>query len=161
MSSIYIGTSLARAGSTEKIEFEDASVVTNTARIMESSVVMTVNDTRIRNPSRNVVATFQDTGLQGVDFTITGSVLNPQDARQVVRNLRNFGARDKITAELPYGVFGVALDKFYGEYDVAPTSERGLVVLESELARVAERPSVLGFVVRLGFAGTLPPAWRT
>ena len=154
MSSIFYGGSLRAAGSSDKIEFNDADVVTAAARVMRSSVNISVNDTRVKNPSENIVSTFQTTGPASIDYTITGTVLHPQDTVQVLTNLKTFGVRPGVTDGLPNGAFGVVLDKFHGVFDVTPTRERGLVVLDVELGRDAERPTVLGFVVKMGFIGS-------
>ena len=150
---IYYGRSAASAGS-NRLDFEEQVVRVAGNMLMETDVLYTVNDTRIRNPDRGTVATWNATGLAAVDYTITGKVLAPRESAPALRLLRTFAALPSVTPDLPNGAFGVTLDRFEGAYDLAPTSSGGLVVLSTNPAKVEAEPDAVGFVIKLGYVGS-------
>ncbi len=126
---------------------------------MSTTYKLSKIDTVINNPDPDSLGTYQDTGNQNVEITITGIITNARESsHQVRRNIRTFGLRPSITSALKFGAVGLRLDG-YEEFNITPSATRGAVIQEIELANPVDEPTKIGFIARiriLGNKGTSP-----
>ena len=152
-SAIFYGGTEARAGPSDKIEFEDGGVLDAGGYVVNSRCKITRSDTRIPATDYLPLNSYDEYGIADVTYTITGIIRESSSAVNTITNLRNFCQRRNITTALPNGAFGIRIEKFKGVFDVTPNASRGLVIIDMEMASPAEDPSLIGFIITMGMVG--------
>ena len=152
VSTLWYGPDRGRATVSDRINFQETSVILDGAYMHETKVKGRHNDGRVHHPQGGLV-TANDTGFEGADYTLAGKVLNPKDNEQTLLTLKSFSIRPATTAELPFGAYGVKLDRLGGVFDLTPNSERGLKFIDFDIGKSEDDPSAIAFVISLGFVG--------
>lgn len=145
---------------TDKIEFDTSA--TNGASTQPDArshvdtfnVILTLVTQENPVPDTNDPSGLQDTGLATVQYELTGFFDGKGGTAGAVEDFRDWLTNPKTDTAYPFGRFGIRNDQ-RPEYDVVPTSARGLLLEHFETTDVYEFTGKTGFTVRLRYNGAI------
>ena len=157
VNTIFYGTNPNTSSLADRVNFAESPVITQGFHLVETGFTIRMNDTRVRNINPNIVSTFQWTGLEGIDITVTGKIQVSRAAnlRTGLIAFRSMMFRPQVTEALPHGTIGLVLDRYGTAMNVTPSQHRGLVFTSFELAKPENEPEMTGFVAKLAFNGDI------
>lgn len=141
MSRIYRGIS--------SVDFNTSPVVDSAGYVRTTRYMVRHQAAGIDSPEPDSMGTIQDTG-KAVEITLTGQILNRSES--VRRKLREIVLADSVSDSSPHGVIGFEIDE-YPEWNVAPSADRGAVIMSAEFSLPENEPSKIEFVINLRVYG--------
>lgn len=140
------------AATTDKIEFNTGAVVTPGGNIMNTSFNISTGIARNERPG--AMDKLQDTGVNGVTITVTGTAEDPEGTGATLgHKLKEWALEAKTVATtFPKGRFGLRLDDFV-VFNMTPTTLKGYMLENVDFRRDGETKGKIEFVLTLRFNG--------
>ena len=144
-------------GNEDIIEFNTGAVVNNEGYILQTK--FSISSSVAVNELPGGVDKLQDTGVQGITVTVTGSINDPQTAGlDPAHKIKQWMLEDKTNTSFPKGRFGLRLNDFNG-LNLTPSNasnnERGYILSNVEFIRDGDTKGKLQFVATLRFNGSI------
>lgn len=129
--------------SSDKIEFNNASVPDSTGNIQHTNTIF-VSAIGINEKPKGQLDEIQDTGLSSITYQITGFINSPTDSL-IPDIIKEWMIEEKTTSSFPFGRFGLQLDDF-PHFNVRPNANRGLILTDWNWIRDAEVRGKAAFI---------------
>ena len=140
---------------TEKIDFDGDSATPDARSHIETyNVTMTLVTQENPVPATNNPSGLQDTGLATVQYEITGFFDGTGGTPLGIALFRDWLREDKTSSSFPFGRFGIRNDQ-RDEYNVVPTSARGLMLEHFETGDEYEFTGRTPFTIKLRYNGDI------
>ena len=145
---------------TDKIEFDTSA--TNGAstqpdarsHIETYKVILSLVTQENPNPNTNNPNSLQDTGLAVVEYELSGFFDSTGGTANAIEDFRDWLTSAKTDSAYPFGRFGIRNDQ-RDEYNVVPTSARGLMLEHFETGDEYEFTGRTPFTVKLRYNGDI------
>jgi hypothetical protein len=138
---------------TDKLEFNEGAVINTDGNIMNSSFVITTGIARNERPG--AIDKLQDTGVNGVTVTITGTISDPEGDDSTAHTFKTWLLEAKtVDGTFPKGRFGLRLNDFRA-FNMSPSTTKGYMVESVDFRRDGETKGKLSFVLVLRFNGEI------
>jgi len=137
---------------TDKLEFNEG-VINTDGNIMNSSFVITNGIARNERPG--AIDKLQDTGVNGVTLTLTGTISDPEGDDSTPHTLKTWMLEPKtVDGTFPKGRFGLRLNDFRA-FNMSPSTTKGYMIESVDFRRDGETKGKLSFVLVLRFNGEI------
>lgn len=144
----------AETTSTDKLEFDEGAVIDINGNVMNTSFVITTGIARNERPG--AIDKLQDTGVNGVTLTITGTIQDPSNSGNTTAHVFKTWLLEPKTVDttFPKGRFGIRLNDFPA-FNMTPTTTKGYMLESIDFRREGETKGKLSFVLVLRFNGEI------
>ena len=145
----------AETGATEKVDFDGDSATPDARSHIETyGITMTLVTQENPVPDTNNPSGLQDTGLAIVEYEITGFFDSTGGTANAIEDIRDWLTSPKTDTAYPFGRYGIRNDQ-RDEYNVVPTSARGLMIEHFETGDEYEFTGRTPFTIKLRYNGDI------
>jgi len=142
----------SETNATDKLEFNEG-VINTDGNIMQSSIVITAGIARNERPG--AIDKLQDTGVNGVTITVTGTISDPEGDDSTAHTLKTWMLEAKtVDTTFPKGRFGLRLNDF-PSFNMSPSTTKGYMMESIDFRRDGLTKGKLSFIIVLKFNGDI------